>query len=332
MKIKHMGFDKTSLNQFDILGKDEVALSKAFAYVLSKNSKALYTFLHSINIHINNTPKNYRHTEIDIEKHRKEGRTDIEIYHEGKYHVIIECKVRGNKVKKQRRQYLKSFSSDDNIKKVMVFISQNNDSMIQTLPDIETHNLNWMNIVELYKTKEFKNAKIVQDFVKFAEKRYKMREQKEILIQDLSKEVEIRRFKEFNVYRRSEVYGTPLYFAPYFTRSAQQAEGEGISYLSKILGIITLNPAEGYDEDDLKEYANKDKELLNKWKQGLALEIKKQKNEHYTFFFLADPVKLPKPLLKDGSNKKGRGKDWIAAMIPPNRCITFEEFVKRVNN
>ena len=330
MKIKVKGYKCTSLNQFDILGKDEVALSKAFAYVLGKEPKALYQFLHSIGVSTQNTLNNYKNTLIEIEKQRKEGRTDIEICHEGKYHIIIECKVRGNKVKKQRRQYLKSFSSDDHIKKVMVFISQNNDTMIQNLPDIQTHNLNWMQIVELYKTKEYKHIQIVKDFVKFAEKRYKMREQKEILVQDLSDDIEIMRFKEYNIYRRPEVYGTPLYFAPYFTRSAQQEEGEGISYLSKILGIITLDPAEGYDEDDLREYANKDKKLLDKWKKGLTLKIEKHKSKHYTFFFLADPVKLTKPLLKD--NIRNYKDGWIAATIPRNRCITFEEFVKRMND
>ncbi len=46
--------------------------------------------------------------------------------------------------------------------------------------------------------------------------------------------------------------------------------------------------------------------------------------------FLDDPVKLDRPLLKDGGNKKGRGKGWIAAMIPKNRCVTFEEFTRRM--
>jgi hypothetical protein len=35
-------------------------------------------------------------------------------------------------------------------------------------------------------------------------------------------------------------------------------------------------------------------------------------------------------LKKDGTNKKGRGKNWIAALIPKNRCVTFEEFTKRL--
>ena len=58
------------------------------------------------------------------------------------------------------------------------------------------------------------------------------------------------------------------------------------------------------------------------------------KNNHSkeisTYYFLDDPVALGTPLLKDGGNKKGRGKNWVAAMIPKNRCVTFQEFTRRV--
>ena len=28
--------------------------------------------------------------------------------------------------------------------------------------------------------------------------------------------------------------------------------------------------------------------------------------------------------------EKGRGKNWIAAAVPPNRCVSFKEFTKRI--
>ena len=35
---------------------------------------------------------------------------------------------------------------------------------------------------------------------------------------------------------------------------------------------------------------------------------------------------------KDGGNKTGRGKGWIAAMISRNRCIPFKEFIRRMDD
>ena len=98
-----------------------------------------------------------------------------------------------------------------------------------------------------------------------------MNEQKEILIQDLSDKTELKRYSQHNLYRREQTFGTPLYFAPYFTRNANQTEGEGISYLSKILGVLTLIPNEidNY-EIDLRRF-NNDNEIVDKWMKGVKL-------------------------------------------------------------
>lgn len=36
------------------------------------------------------------------------------------------------------------------------------------------------------------------------------------------------------------------------------------------------------------------------------------------------------PLVKDVGIGLGRGKNWIAANIPPNRCVSFSEFLKHI--
>ncbi|MFQ5754309.1 MAG: hypothetical protein ACE5HI_20175 [bacterium] len=170
----------------------------------------------------------------------------------------------------------------------------------------------------------------VQNFSKFAMKGFKMREQKEILVQDLGDTNEIKRFREFQVYRRDVISGSPLYFSPYFTRSANQSEGEGLSYLSKILGILTVSPKDVLNfKDDLSKFAG-DPSLVEKWITGVNLDKEKENDKTFTYFFLAEPLRLNVPLIKDGTNKKGRGKNWIAAMIPKNRCVTFEEFTRRL--
>ena len=48
--------------------------------------------------------------------------------------------------------------------------------------------------------------------------------------------------------------------------------------------------------------------------------------------FLGEFVNVNKPFRKDGGNKTGRGKGWIAAMISRNRCIPFKEFIRRMDD
>lgn len=330
MKIKETKMNRTALNQFDLLGHDEVGLSKAFAYVIGKESTALYAFLHYIGVKVQNTKNNFYATSIETERFRLEGRTDIEIKHSGKYHIIIESKIRSNKVKLQRNQYLNSF--DHEPQKILCFITGINDFSKEILNDIEIRNLGWLEIFNLYDQKQFSNNKHVREFLDFMRKGFNMREQKEILVQDLGNHNEIRRFREFQVYRRDVVFGSPLYFAPYFTKKAMQKEGEGILYLSKILGILSLKPRDIQNfRDDLMEFNNRSIELTNKWIKGVQT-IYANTEKVYTYFFLDEPLKLDYPLKKDGTRKKGRGKDWIAAMIPKNRCVSFLEFARRIAN
>ena len=318
------------MNQFDLLGVDEVGLSKAFAYIMGREPAALYSFLHHIGIKTQNTKKNFMATSIEVERVRKEGRTDIEIKQSGKYHVIVESKIKSNKVKQQRTQYLKSF--DNERRKVLCFITGVFDFNKEIHDKIEIHNLGWLEIIDLFDTKKFKNSQLIRDFLTFMRRGFNMREQKEILVQDLGNAKEIKRFCEFQVYRRDVVFGSPLYFAPYFTRKAKQKQGEGIWYLSKILGILSLSPKNIiHFRDDLMKFSNNSNELTNKWIKGVQT-IYGNTEDVFTYFFLDEPLKLLRPLKKDKGRKKGRGKNWIAAMIPKNRCVSFLEFARRIAN
>ena len=326
MKLKHINYKATTLNRFDLLGSDEVGLSKAFAYLISVEPTILYRFLRDIGISIKQTESNYLKTTIEIERSRKEGRTDIEIKQHGKYHVIIECKVGKNRIKKQRKQYLPSF--DNEPKKVLCFITQEHDCNREVANETDIFYRGWLDIIDLVDSKEFDRSDIIKEFVGYATRGFKMRDQKEVLIQDLSDPIEIDRYINFGVYRRDVTFGSPLYFAPYFTRNADRQEGEGVCYLSKVLGVMTVRPEEILSfEDELIAYSNDDHKQVLRWLEGVK---KDSTSNPFTYYFLADPVKLNKPLLKDGGNKKGRGKGWVAAMIPKNRCVTFEEFTRRM--
>lgn len=128
------------------------------------------------------------------------------------------------------------------------------------------------------------------------------------MIQDLSDPTEMDRYKNCNVYRRFETFGIPLYFAPHFTRNAEQPEGIGISYLSKVLGTLTMRPGE--IDNVLKELSKftKNEKLKEAWINGVKLDAE---DRIFTYYFLDTPVKLNNPLKKDSGIKKGRGKNWI---------------------
>ena len=329
MEIKKTGSPKSVISLFDLLGNDETALSKAFAFVLGKEKDAFKDFLKFIGVSKRITDSSFRQVSITTEYSRNEGRTDIEIEIGSEIHIIIEAKVRKNRVRQQRTQYLTAFNESAK-EKVLVFLTQERDSNKQIADDVKIINTSWLDVTGLYDQKKFIDNELVFQFLRYVSKNYKMNEQKEILIQDLSDKTELERYRQHNLYRRDQTFGTPLYFAPYFTRSANQSEGEGISYLSKILGVLTLVPNEidNY-EIDLRRFKNEN-EIVDKWIKGVKLNST-EITDTLTYYFLDEPVTINDNLLKDGGNKKGRGKNWIAAMIPKNRCVTFEEFVRRMN-
>lgn len=324
MKIKHKNYNSTTLNRFDLLGNDETGLSKAFAYLLSVEPIILYKFVRELGVKTNNTESNFKKLSIDIERKRQEGRTDIEIYHPEKFHIIIECKVKTNRIKSQRNQYKQSFENAS--QKILCFITQERDNTHELSQGVDVYYKGWFDIIDIIDQKDFDSSEIIKEFVSYITKGFKMRNQKEVLIQDLSKPDEVALFKENYIYRRDVTFGSPLYFAPYFTRAAQ--ETEGISYLSKVLGVLSIKPQDiKIFKDELYTYAGDDKYLVEKWLLGIE-HI--ESDQPVTYYFLASPVVLNKPLLKDRGREVGRGKGWVAAMIPKNRCVTFEEFAKRI--
>ncbi len=324
MIIKPSGITNYSINPFYLYGFNETGLVKAFAFILSKDSIMLFKFLRYLGITNKNTEENYRNIEIIIEKKRTAGRTDIEILLRNNFHVIVEAKIGSNKVIDQRTQYLESFQ--DEPQKVLCFITQINDYKKQMYDDIIVKNIGWSDIDELIDDKHLLKNRLIKDFQTFIRRGYKLRNQKEILVQDLSVELELKKYCDYNIYRRDVIFGSPLYFSPYFTRNS--GKEEGISFISKILGIISCKPGEVESfKDDLMEFANNNESLVEKWINGTKLD---NEDKEFTYFFLDNSVQLKTILKKDGTRDVGRGKNWIAAQIPPNRCVTFEEFIKHM--
>lgn len=222
MILKHPDCSALHVTPFDLLGDDEKALSKAFAYVLAKDRESLFTFLRYVGITVKNTDSNYEATSITTEHVRPAGRTDIEILNPGSYHVIVECKVDTGRVLEQRTQYLRCFENVP--RRAMCFLTQMPDTSKQTHEGIVTRYLSWLEILDVFEDARLQAEPIVKQFMSYAIRTYKMRTQREVLVQDLSDRTELRRWKDCHVYKRGVTFGTPLYFAPYFTRNTKDAD------------------------------------------------------------------------------------------------------------
>jgi hypothetical protein len=285
MILKHPDCAASHLTPLDLLGDDETALSKAFAYVLAKERSSLFVFLRYIGVRVKNTDANYLATTVEIEHSRSEGRTDIEILNPWSYHIIVECKVNAGKVSAQRTQYLKCFQ--DVPHRVMCFITQVRDTNTQKHSGITTRHLSWLDILDVFEAERLQAYPIVRQFMSYAIRTHKMKTQKEILVQDLSDPKELTRWKDHAVYKRDVTFGTPLYFAPYFTRSVNSNMGEGMKYISPVLGVLTLKPC------DIKEYTTDiqaftdDNRLVQKWMKGVRLGDTKHQARNTRFTFLA---------------------------------------------
>ena len=338
------------LNFFYLFGDQETGLTKAFAYTLAENRAFLFSFLRNMGIGIKDNESNFKKIEIVTEKVRGEhGRTDIEIRLEGQFHLVIEAKVGTNKVIDQQKQYLPVLSKLKEPIKIMCFISQINEHRISENSDIKIKNINWFYIDNLIDSVLSNTINpidpILIKFQQYLRRFFTMTRQKEILIQDLGIESEIEKYKKYNLYRRPIAFGTPLYFCPYFTRGS--SEDEGAYYISRVLGIISINISNidsqsiteelnsfCADIDDKIEengnLINKKDYLVKKWKKGIKEYLEEEKNlidekkdKDYTFYFLDDAVKMPRKAMKDNDN----ARNWISRNIPPNRCVSFTDLL-----
>lgn len=320
---------------FDLLGVKETSLCKAFAFTLAKEPAAFCAVMRDV---FGIKYANWQHdkSEINLEtKHKTIGRTDIEIKFPN-YHIIIEAKVGKNSVGKEQNEKYKDCFDLGTTNKILCFITEGlSPNRNLKLKDINVIYRSWTDIVEVLGRIAKKPEGLVKEILYYYEGAYKMQHIKEVLVQDLGLKSEIERFEDNHVYKCKPQVGTPLYFAPYFTKSAEGSRKDGIYCFAEVCGVVT-GKANEIPEDLLKVFAKKYSELENeqediikKWKKGLNGCDSSEENSYY---FLGEFVNFNKPFRKDGGNKTGRGKGWIAAMISRNRCIPFKEFIRRMDD
>lgn len=109
MIIKSINSDSTYLSLFELIGDNETALAKSFAYILSSHKDVYFAFIHLLGLPFRNSDSHYRNLSVTVETHHPEGRTDIELHAPDRLHLIVECKVRDAGISRQRTQYLKCF-------------------------------------------------------------------------------------------------------------------------------------------------------------------------------------------------------------------------------
>ncbi|GAB1442911.1 hypothetical protein MASR2M39_17470 [Ignavibacteriales bacterium] len=313
---------------YDLLGNNEMALSQAFAHLLASDEESFKCFFRDILGEKYLKKNTFENAEIGLEKHsRDDGRTDIEIKSEH-YHVIIEIKIKNNPITGQISQYLKRFDEDA---KSNHFVGISNiPSLLPTFHEnIKFHNISWMGIFQKFQLiKEpatqlnpslKEPATLLHQFVLFFERNYFKMQQKEILVQDLANQNQIKLLDDSLIYKRDKVVGIPLYYAPYFTQGS--GIEPGISRLYRVLAVFYAKTDEenwliqtyDYLEKNV-ELKNVKEDILNKWKAGL--KTIESSGTGFNFYFLDEPVTLPFRVLK--GNK-------IMNQIPKNYSITFKE-------
>ena len=196
----------------------------------------------------------------------------------------------------------------------------------ENIPSHLTHeSILWSDIIEIIEKRSTEYDQLLTEAIYFFKAVIGMRTGEEILVQDIAHTEEIKRLENFNVYRRDNISGIPLYFAPYFT--ANSGRQVGIQWIYEIIGVLKFDPTKTPDIETILSQWSSDPAEIKSWINGVA--IKKQKGIH-THFFLREKFQFPKPLRKDSRKKKGTGKDWIAFMIPKNRRIGFLDILKHI--
>lgn len=138
MKLKISQLDNCYVNEFELLGSDEVAITKSLSFVLARSPKAIQRLLLFLGYRIRITKERFQNIDIEYEKFRDEGRTDIEVLCPRDFHLIVEAKIRKNRLIQQRSQYIKSFVKDVPLK-IMCFVTSERTITSEKSPGVNVH-------------------------------------------------------------------------------------------------------------------------------------------------------------------------------------------------
>ena len=270
--IKNDNSTRPSLNRFELVGDNENALSKSFAYILSMNSKFLESFFKLLNVKYSVSDFSSTEIKIQITSETDKGITDVEIISPDHY-VIIECKIGEATVsKEQQEKYVERFTIQKKKENVFCMITgtRNNFAYAPKNKLYRVENLTWHDILYLITT-DFEtkcndtDKQCLIDFENFLTKGNYMRTQNEILIQDLGNPDKIELFEKYHIYNQGDIKLVfPLYFAPYYSK---KNETPGVNYIASVKYARKCTKQEMLQE--LDELEDKKSENYELWKRGL---------------------------------------------------------------
>lgn len=323
--IKNDNSTRPSLNRFELVGDNENALSKSFAYVLSMNPKFLKSFFSLLNVKYSVSDFSSTEIKIQITSETDKGITDVEIISPNQY-VIIECKIGEATVsKEQQEKYIERFKIQKKKENIFCMITgtRNNFAYASKNKLYKVENFTWHDILYLITT-DFEtkcndaDKQCVIDFENFLTKGNYMRTQNEILIQDVGSPDKIELFEKYHIYNQGDIKLVfPLYFAPYYSK---KNENPGVNYIASVKYARKCTKQEMLQE--LDELEDKKSENYKLWKKGLQ---KFEEDGIKCFYLLDEPVKIYKPIMKASDPHDGKG--WIALQISKNRCVSFSDFL-----
>ena len=204
---------------FDIAGKNELGLTRAFGVILRKDKTLFNNFLRLVLQHPPSISKAlFSKTEFFFEKSHRQGRTDIEIVND-EIHVIIESKIGTNRIRfKQADRYCNKLSSSISKHKCFVFLTEiGNIKVDQSLerkyPNIKFGNCSWKDTLGLFNLRKKIIVNLVQEYESY------LLEAQEMKIYDIdiwavsvTRKQQVKNFDKWNFYINNKRH-SPIFIA-----------------------------------------------------------------------------------------------------------------------
>lgn len=181
--------NKQIVSILDIAGKDENALTKAFAVIVRKDKTLLNYLINKACILANKKPVKvsqnmFNATTFELEHHifhgRSRGRTDIKI-HNDLVTIYVESKIKTNEVTyKQANKYSQDLNRSRSKLKLFVFICEIGNvtidkRLIHKYPNIGYTILNWADTLEMVAKRGEIKADLVEEYKQYIKEKRNMK-------------------------------------------------------------------------------------------------------------------------------------------------------------
>jgi len=312
-----------------LLSRSENGLTFALGYALARVPRLLESFLADVGLPVSAA----RSVSISLQEPDKDGITDIELWlPRGRLLAIVEAKKDGWPGREQLSRYAKRLRDNGVGRCTLIPLGVPPEvpaiSEIRQLRGIDVVPRRWADLLSLASDaivgRNDEQAHILRELKDLIHEVIKMRSyDREVLIRDMdTDETSYQLFLDYNLYAcQTEEISEPLFFAPCFTKKKNKATS-GIHYVSRVYSRSVIAVKNQHDVRAALEEARKAVEriasplrrrkrasdqvdylngLHRKWGRGLRFLLENHWRPKTAVFFLGDPLRLPLPLAKSGS-------------------------------